>query len=226
MVIKNVIYIKRHDIYINTFFLLALIIFIITGAIIQFLFTKQELVLALNKFAGHKPDMVFKIVTHAGSGVLFILPVIYFLLRRFWIAIGCTITLLFTGVFVYILKQLFFKGMPRPTVLIDASQFTHIIDNYKYHSYNTFPSGHTLSAFAFFGFLALLTKSRVLGILLFICAFSVGLSRVYLLQHFFTDVYAGAILGFISAVLGYYIAVKISKKYPALDKGLLNPGCK
>jgi len=62
----------------------------------------------------------------------------------------------------------------------------------------SFPSGHTISAFAFAisvgGFYPLL-----LGVLLF-CAFSVATSRVVLGMHFLSDVVVGALLG---AGLGY-----------------------
>jgi undecaprenyl-diphosphatase len=62
----------------------------------------------------------------------------------------------------------------------------------------SFPSGHTISAFAFAisvgGFYPLL-----LGALLF-CAFSVATSRIVLGMHFLSDVVVGALVG---AGLGY-----------------------
>src|SRR6185369_17932911 len=66
------------------------------------------------------------------------------------------------------------------------------------HTYS-FPSGHSLFSFCFYGVLAgLLTrrlKSRVARVLIWICAAllvsAIGLSRIYLGVHYPSDVIAG-----------------------------------
>lgn len=66
------------------------------------------------------------------------------------------------------------------------------------HTYS-FPSGHSLFSFCFYGVLAGLlidrTKSRVLRILIWVCAAmlvgAIGLSRIYLGVHYPSDVIAG-----------------------------------
>ena len=62
----------------------------------------------------------------------------------------------------------------------------------------SFPSGHTMTAFAVAISLSLFYPS-FLAVLLF-CAFSIGVSRILVGMHFLSDVIAGAILG---AALGY-----------------------
>ncbi|MCB9081389.1 MAG: phosphatase PAP2 family protein [Lewinellaceae bacterium] len=60
----------------------------------------------------------------------------------------------------------------------------------------SFPSGHTTAAFAIFAFTAFcLPNKRLTGLSLFLLALAVGISRIYLAQHFLQDVYLGAMLG-------------------------------
>jgi membrane-associated phospholipid phosphatase len=71
---------------------------------------------------------------------------------------------------------------------------------------SSFPSGHTMSAFAIFGLLALLSKNKNRNaILLFFMAVSVGYSRMYLSQHFLRDITSGALIGTFFAILYYHI---------------------
>lgn len=73
----------------------------------------------------------------------------------------------------------------------------------------SYPSGHSMSAMAFYGFLIYLsiryTKSYVLRIgfpiLLFVLILTIGASRIYLGVHYPSDVAAGYIGGFIWVVL-------------------------
>jgi undecaprenyl-diphosphatase len=66
----------------------------------------------------------------------------------------------------------------------------------------SFPSGHTITAFAVAISVGTFYPSMLPGLLF--CAASVALSRILLGMHFLTDVLAGAILG---GVLGYSSAV-------------------
>lgn len=62
----------------------------------------------------------------------------------------------------------------------------------------SFPSGHTMTAFAVAMSLSLIYPAAAAG--LFFCALSIALSRILLGMHFLSDVLAGA---FIGAGLGY-----------------------
>jgi membrane-associated phospholipid phosphatase len=76
--------------------------------------------------------------------------------------------------------------------------------------YNSFPSGHTTSAFALLIFMTVFIfpkNNKVVG-LLFAMAIMVGISRIYLAAHFFKDIYLGSIVGFsiaILVILGYQL---------------------
>jgi len=66
----------------------------------------------------------------------------------------------------------------------------------------SFPSGHTMTAFAVAIPLALFYPALTLG--LAFCAFSVAISRILLGMHFLSDVMAGALIGTGIGCLGYF----------------------
>ena len=68
----------------------------------------------------------------------------------------------------------------------------------------SFPSGHTITAFAVTVSLGVYYPSMLPG--LFFCAVSVALSRILLGMHFLSDVIAGGVIG---AILGYTAAVAL-----------------
>ena len=86
-----------------------------------------------------------------------------------------------------------------------------------------FPSGHTMSAIVCYGLLAYLllphlktplTKALLIAFTLFIILF-IGFSRVYLGDHYLTDVLAGYSLGLAWAVLAYAMTERLFPKNAA-----------
>lgn len=69
----------------------------------------------------------------------------------------------------------------------------------------SFPSGHTITAFAVAISLAVFYPALLVGLLF--CAFSVALSRILLGMHFLSDVLAGAAIG---SALGYGAAALLN----------------
>ena len=69
----------------------------------------------------------------------------------------------------------------------------------------TMPSGHTLSAFALLTVVAFIVKNNKAfwNTVFFATAFLVGISRVYLVQHFLKDIYTGALFGVLLATFVY-----------------------
>ncbi len=66
----------------------------------------------------------------------------------------------------------------------------------------SFPSGHTMTAFAVAIPLSLFYPTLVIG--LFFCALSIATSRILLGMHFLSDVVAGALIGTGLGYLGYF----------------------
>lgn len=75
-------------------------------------------------------------------------------------------------------------------------------------SATSFPSGHTIGAFALAGVLLLLSPSRAVRALALLIAAAVGLSRILAFRHWTSDVVA-------SAALGLIVAWMVSKTYPS-----------
>lgn len=109
--------------------------------------------------------------------------------RRFSLVLVAT--LVSTPLIIYGLKHIY--GRPRPTVVPHLETVTSL----------AFPSGHTISAVAFFVTIALLVAVHVRrnGLRLFLVAYAlivaalVAGSRVYLGVHFPSDVVGGALIG-------------------------------
>jgi membrane-associated phospholipid phosphatase len=94
----------------------------------------------------------------------------------------------------------------------------HIIKGLDIHSYNSFPSGHTTSAFALFGMLALLDERKGRGWFFLVIAAMTGYSRVYLFQHFVEDAYVGSIIGTVSTVVVYLLMYRWVAQYQKKDR--------
>ena len=67
----------------------------------------------------------------------------------------------------------------------------------------SFPSGHTMTAFAVAVPLSLFYPTLTIG--LFFCALSIAMSRILLGMHFVSDVVAGALLGTALGYFGYFV---------------------
>jgi undecaprenyl-diphosphatase len=80
---------------------------------------------------------------------------------------------------------------------------------------SSFPSGHTLEAFAMATTFALLFPNKKIAIPIFLWAFLVAYSRIALGVHYPTDVLAGMLIG---AIVGW-VAFHFSKKYVTANSG-------
>lgn len=104
------------------------------------------------------------------------------------------LALMMSGTITRLVK--FLVGRPRPSKA--AAGIVHWGPSLtQFH--DSFPSGHATSAFAFATAIAL--SYPVLIPPLFIMAVLVCLARVYLGHHYFSDVYAGALVGLLSGFL-------------------------
>jgi undecaprenyl-diphosphatase len=128
--------------------------------------------------------------TKAGDGGLWLAMLVLVLLfggEERWRALLAACLAMTVGIAVFvILKRL--AGRPRP-----CTRYNHRWSHVAPPDPFSFPSGHTLTAFAVSVTLVGIYPDLWFGLLF--CALSIGASRILLGMHYFTDVLAGAFLG-------------------------------
>lgn len=187
------------------------------------IFPKGQEFLMLQEIHNEVLDSFFKMITFLGDWPAYLLALFY-LYPKFKIKgllIVCSLSILVP--ISSHLSKTFFKH-PRPSLFFkNKSEFqdVHKIKGVKLHEgFTSFPSGHTLSAFSVFSLLAFYTKKKWMTTLLFLmAAILVGISRVYLLQHFVEDIMMGAFLGVLLAFLIYYFANYNKEQESAFTSG-------
>jgi membrane-associated phospholipid phosphatase len=164
----------------NRSFLLPYLFFVILAYVIQVSVSKPALFLWVNGHHSEFLDAFFPIYTMIGDGFAMSLVTIGLLFVRYRYSIITASAYLFTSVMAQILKRI----NPIRT-----------IQDYPIYEWNSFPSGHSVSAFALATVLTYMLPFRYRGYVILPFALLAAFSRVYLSQHFFQDVVAGSILG-------------------------------
>ena len=75
----------------------------------------------------------------------------------------------------------------------------------------SFPSGHTTAAFEL-GIAAFLVLNKKYSWVFPVMSVLVGLSRIYLMVHYVTDVLGGVVVGTFAGIMGFVIMNAIMKK--------------
>ena len=88
------------------------------------------------------------------------------------------------------------------------SDLVHIVNNYRSGRYG-FPSCHAANTFGLAFFVCFLFRRRWLTVFLMFWAVVTCYSRVYLGLHYPGDLFFGMILGFLSAVVVYFVKRKL-----------------
>lgn len=200
-------------------FFIPVLIFIITGIVFLSLYSKATIHLTQNAWYSQSSDLFFKYLTLAGDGWVYaaVVPLFLFFPRRYFI--GLIFSALLTLFLSAGLKS-YFKEMERPVKYFEGKHQLHLVEGVHNHSFKSFPSGHTTTAFACWGFIALMLRSATWQFGLAILSLLIGYSRIAISQHFLMDVVAGTVLGTIIASISLMLCLKINKSWA--DKVLVN----
>jgi len=116
------------------------------------------------------------------------------------------------------------RGWPRPFEFYQQKQqVLNLVDGVKVHHWNTFPSGHTITAISLAVILPLIFPAlrSWQAAMLLLTALLCGLSRILLVQHWPQDVLGGMLLGCSAA----FLAIRITARMPSktwLEKSLIS----
>ena len=194
-------------------FLICIGVFAIT-AYRTFLLKKDDIDLSVFQFlAAHVSDRnteILEVITFLGNHN-FLIPanlvlIAYFLFIRKhkWYSIGIPVVAIGGVTIMSLLKLIFNRPRPLIPLLKPAAGLS-------------FPSGHAMMSFSFYGLLIFMVYENVrnpylkwsLIVLLLFLIFAIGFSRVYLRVHYATDVIAGFAAGLIWLILSLYIIRRI-----------------
>ena len=162
------------------------------------LFADEPLVAFAEQIQSDNTRAAVRMFNRLGGGPNPVMVVLWFALaglafrRRHWIrmAVVMSISAAFAGLAVHLLKFTF--GRSRPELWLGA--FHHASE-----SGSSFPSGHTVGAFAIAGVLFFGSRSQGLRTLGMLVATSIAASRVMAFRHWPSDVLTSAVIGILMA---------------------------
>lgn len=189
-------------------FTVATVVLLLLGIAAHFIWNKDQLFLGLNNQHSDFADLLLKYFTYVGDGAFMAaLGVILWLIGKRKLGLLLIICFIVSGLLAQGIKRL--EQRPRPGLYFKHPELIHKVDDKLLKGNNSFPSGHTTTAFATFSLLAFSTRNRLAQFFFFFVAVAVGYSRIYLGAHFPEDVLAGAALGFLSS---YFLCWLFRKK--------------
>lgn len=181
-------------------------------AVFVAIYGKDDSFLMINSNHSTQADYFFNYFTYLGDGMIWVPLFLYTLIYRRDFFIAVLAALIICTFLTHFGKRVIFEGEPRPLRLLeDAARAVPLMTGRDAYS-NSFPSGHTSTAFTFSLLLAFLIRRKFAIYVFPIIAFLVGYSRVYLAQHFVTDVLAGSVIGILSSYLSLVIYDRYRKK--------------
>jgi membrane-associated phospholipid phosphatase len=151
-----------------------------------------------------------RLANRFGGGMNPVMVILFFALagvafaKREWVGLAVRMTFAGAagGVIVQIVK--FAVGRTRPELWLGPFHQARA-------SASSFPSGHTVGAFALAGVLILNAESKTLRVIAALLAFAVALSRVLAFRHWTSDVTASAAIGLLVAAV---VRARVARPYP------------
>jgi len=194
-------------------FYIPYVLFVLTLVVLIGCIEKANLHLWITSFNSPAADVFFHYYTFVGDWIPYAIAG-GLLFYKYRMGLFVLISQLATGLLSILIKQTW--NEPRP-ILYFKENFPNIqlhqIVGEHLHSSHSFPSGHTITAFAFFLALSFFTKRPAIHFLYFVLAVMVGYSRIYLSQHFAVDVLAGSFIGVSVTILCKYYFDKKTMKW-------------
>lgn len=182
-------------------FFAAYAVFLAAGLVLLFAKGKPGSFMALNAFHTSWMDSYFQWHTSLGDGLFAVVLslLLFVVLKKRKLGFLLLLAYSLTGIVAQVIKPIIHS--PRPKAFFYPGHLPFFIDDIIHSGNSSFPSGHTVTAFALATVLVFFTAKKWLQMVLLLLAISVGFSRIYLSQHFLQDVLAGSFIGVMGAVL-------------------------
>jgi membrane-associated phospholipid phosphatase len=179
----------------NKYFFGGFLAYLFIGLVLLATVPKGQDIWFFNHLHNPYTDVFFKYLTHIGDGLFAAMVVLCLLWVRFASFLIGLLSFALTGGVVQLLKRVVFPDAFRPLKHMGDNIGLHLVEGVSVHRDYSFPSGHSATAFMAFCLLALCVKNKYWGGVFLLFAIITSLSRPYLVQHFFEDTYAGALIG-------------------------------
>lgn len=202
-------------------YVVAYLILLSTILGMLYVYPKLELHLMLNSHHTGVQDTFFPYFSILAEGPLYILALLPMLWKKFRLTLFFALCELSAGTILQVLKHII--SHPRPVSAFEeySDAVLPVVQGVDLHHSNSFPSGHASTFFVFCTCCVLLLAYRygqkvrqnsqescilpcVLALLLVAFAALGAYSRIYLSQHFLSDVCVGSIIGVVTPLLMYY----------------------
>jgi membrane-associated phospholipid phosphatase len=206
----------------NRYFLVPFLFTLLICGILLFVFSKSELHILSNKANSAFFDYFFKYATNLGDGAMIAILTVILLFVKYRYAIVFLSGSLLTAGIINLFKKVLLGDVFRPSKYFELyeSYQLHFVEGVKLNALQSFPSGHTGTAFNLFFMLALIAQTKSQKLFLFFMAALVGYSRVYLSQHFLIDITVGSLFGTTIMLLMFWWLSQSNKTW--LNKSLIN----
>ncbi len=196
--VKDILYRVR-------FFFIPYLILISGCLLIKLLYTREDIYFAVNAIHNTTADTLMPYITLLGAGLTIVILSVIIALYNYRKGFLLLTSYAVTSLLAQLIKHL--VNAPRPKLYFtDQLDRIYFVKGVEIFSHNSFPSGHTVTAFSAGVALTYLVKNKYWGAVFFIVAVAIGYSRMYLSEHFFEDVTAGSALGVIVTVVWIYFS--------------------
>lgn len=219
---------------------MTVVFIVFTLSLLAFIFITRRIFLLRNEDLDNKVfDVLKPHINNTNTQVMnfitffgkheFLIPanlvlIAYFLFfkKHKWYSIKVPTIAISSLLLMFGLKHLFARNRPNNQLLQEATNYS-------------FPSGHALMSVTFYGLLAYIawhsiknkTARWTVITLLILWIILIGLSRLYLRRHYYSDVMAGFATGFLWLVISLKVIRQLEKRsYVELEPIVEEPGTK
>ncbi|MBD1366861.1 phosphatase PAP2 family protein [Mucilaginibacter sp. ZT4R22] len=204
------------------YFLIPYLVVLCGCFLIKLLYTRREIYFAVNGVYNNIADFLAPYITDIGDGLTIIILSAIIAFFNYRKAFLLTSGYLVTSIVAQAIKYSVYSPRPRVYFEQELDKIHFVKDVYVVGGIQSFPSGHTVTAFSAAVVLTYVIKNKMWGVALLILAMLVGYSRMYLSQHFFEDVTAGSAIGVMVTVMWLgFIDSKQFLRSPRWNRGIL-----